>query len=114
MRKMMMLAALLAMLVVAAVPAIAQVGQEFEQETDSGDVEQSFTITGGGDNGNQCVNVSGDTNTGNLQTETGILQYDSEIEEFEQDEVGDNLTVGSEEGSTVTCDTQVNQAASAG
>jgi ABC-type oligopeptide transport system substrate-binding subunit len=119
MRKMMMLAALLAMLVVAAIPAIAQVEQPFEQEADSGDVDQSFSVTGGGDNGegdnsNQCVNVTGNTNTGNLQTQTGILQYDSEIEEFEQDEVGDNLTVGSEEGSTVTCDTQVNQAASAG
>jgi hypothetical protein len=111
-KKMMMLAALLAMLVVAAVPAIAQVGQEFEQETDSGDVDQSFTITGGGDNGNQCVNVTGDANTGNLQNETGILQYDSEIEEFEQDEVGSDLTIGGT--STVTCDSQVNQAASAG
>ena len=114
MKKMMLLAALLAMLVVAAIPAIAQVEQPFEQEADSGEVEQTFEVTGGGDNGSQCVNVTGNTNTGNLQTETGILQYDSEIEEFEQDEVGDNLTVGSEEGSTVTCDTQVNQAASAG
>ena len=114
MRKMMMLAALLAMLVVAAIPAIAQVEQPFEQEADSGEVEQTFEVTGGGDNGSQCVNVTGDANTGNLQTETGILQYDSEIEEFEQDDTGNNLTVGSEEGSTVTCDQQVNQAAAAG
>ena len=32
---------------------------------------------------NQCANVTGNANTGNLQTQTGILQYDSEIEEFE-------------------------------
>ena len=112
MRKMMMLAALLAMLVVAAIPAIAQVEQPFEQEADSGDVDQSFSVTGGGDNGSQCVNVTGNTNTGNLQTETGILQYDSEIEEFEQDDVGNDLTVTG--SSPITCDQQVNQAAAAG
>ncbi len=112
MRKMMLLAALLAMLVVAAVPAIAQVEQPFEQETDSGDVDQSFEVTGGGANGSQCANVTGDANTGNLQTETGLLQYDSEIEEFEQDEVNNTIDVGGT--STVTCDQQVNQAASAG
>ena len=112
MRKMTMLAALLAMLVVAAIPAIAQVEQPFEQEADSGEVEQTFEVTGGGDNGSQCVNVTGNTNTGNLQTETGILQYASEIEEFEQDDVGNDLTV--EGNSTTTCDQQVNQAAAAG
>ena len=112
MKKMMLLAALLAMLIVAAVPAIAQVEQGFDQETDSGDVDQSFTVTGGGDNSNQCVGVSGVSNTGNLQSSTGILQYASTIEEFEQDDVGNNLTVDGT--SEVTCDQQVNQAAAAG
>src|SRR5215210_1247730 len=112
MRKLMLLAALLAMLVVAAIPAIAQVEQGFDQETESGDVDQSFNITGGGDNSNQCVNVTGDANTGNLQTETGFIQYASEIEEFEQEEISNDLTVGGT--STVTCDSQVNQAAAAG
>ena len=109
---MMLLAALLAMLIVAAVPAIAQVEQGFEQESDSGDVDQSFTVSGGGDNGNQCVGVSGVSNTGNLQNTSGILQYASTIEEFEQDDVGTDLTItGTGE---VTCDQQVNQAAAAG
>ena len=112
MKKVMMLAALLAMLVVAAVPAIAQVGQEFEQETESGDVEQSFEVAGSGDNGNQCANVQGTANTGNLQDSTGFIQYDSEIEEFEQEDIGGALTI--EGTSTVTCDQAVNQAAAAG
>ena len=112
MKKLMMLAALLAMLVVAAVPAIAQVEQGFEQESDSGDVDQSFTITGGGDNSNSCVGVSGVTNTGNLQSSTGFLQYASEIEEFEQEDVGNDLSVTGD--ATTTCDQQVNQAAAAG
>ncbi|CAA9443836.1 MAG: hypothetical protein AVDCRST_MAG28-777 [uncultured Rubrobacteraceae bacterium] len=112
MKKVMMLAALLAMLVVAAVPALAQVGQDFEQETESGDVEQSFTITSEGSNGNQCVNANGTVNTGNLQTQSGSIQYASDVEEFEQDEIGSDLSVNG--SSEVTCDQQVNQAAAAG
>ena len=49
MKKLMLLAALLAIAVVAAVPAIAQVTQTNEQEADSGDATQNFTVTGGGD-----------------------------------------------------------------
>ena len=112
MKKMMMLAALLAMLVVAAIPAIAQVEQGFEQETDSGEVEQSFEISGSGDNGNQCANVNGTTNTGNLQNQSGSIQYASDIEEFEQDEIGSDLSVTGT--GSVTCEQQVNQAAAAG
>ncbi len=112
MKKVMMLAALLAMLVVAAVPAIAQVGQEFEQETESGDVDQSFEVSGSGDNGNQCANIEGNANTGNLQNESGFIQYASEIEEFEQDDVGSDLTITGT--STVECTQDVNQAAAAG
>ncbi len=112
MKKVMMLAALLAMLVVAAVPAIAQVTQDFEQDTDSGDVDQSFEVSGSGDNGNQCANVQGNANTGNLQDQSGFLQYASEIDEIDQEDIGSTLTVTGT--STVTCDQQVNQAAAAG
>jgi hypothetical protein len=111
-KKVMMLAALLAMLVVAAIPAIAQVEQGFDQESESGEVEQSFEVSGEGSNGNQCVGVNGTTNTGNLQTESGTIQYASDIEEFEQDEIGDTLTVTGT-GET-TCTQEVNQAAAAG
>ncbi len=112
MKKVMLLAALLAMLVVAAVPAIAQVDNAFDQESDSGEVDQSFTVTDEGSNGNQCASVEGNTNTGNLQDETGFIQYASEIEEFEQDDVGANLTVTGT--GTTTCTQDVNQAAAAG
>ncbi len=112
MKKIMMLAALLAMLVVAAVPAIAQVGQDFEQETESGEVEQTFEVSGSGSNGNQCVNVNGTANTGNLQNQSGSIQYASDIEEFEQEDIGSDLSVSG--NGTVTCDQQVNQAAAAG
>ncbi len=110
MKKMMLLAALLAMLIVAAVPAIAQIGQESEQDAESGDVDQSFTITGGGDNSSQCVGFSGVAQTGNAQNQIGVLQYASEGD-FEFEEVGGTITVSPE--ASTTCDQQVNQAATA-
>ena len=112
MKKMMLLAALLAMLVVAAVPAIAQVGQETELEGESGDVDQAFEVSGAGDNGNQCVGINGTANTGNSQNEIGLIQYASEADDFEFEDTGSDLSVTGT--STTTCDQQVNQAAAAG
>src|SRR3712207_4844551 len=111
MKKLMLLAALLAMLALAAVPAIAQIGQESEQEAESGNLDQSFTVTSSGDNSNQCVGIQGVGNTGNAQNVTDILQYGSTADEFEFEEVGSTIDVSPT--STTTCEQQVNQAASA-
>jgi hypothetical protein len=111
MRKLMLLAALLAMLIVAAVPAIAQIGQESEQETESGEVNQTFEVSSTGDNSNQCANIQGVANTGNAQNQIDLIQYGSEADDFEFDEVGSNLDVSP--SNSAECDQQVNQAASA-
>ena len=111
MKKLLLLAALVAMLAVAAMPAIAQVNQESEQEADSGDVNQSFNVSGEGDNSNQCVGITGNANTGNAQNQIDLIQYASEADDFEFDEVGSTITVSP--ANTTTCDQQVNQAASA-
>jgi hypothetical protein len=111
MKKLMLLAALLAMLVVVAVPAIAQIDQESEQETESGDVDQSFTVTSEGDNSNQCAGIQGVANTGNAQNQTSLIQYGSDADDFEFDEVGSTIT--SSPVNTTECDQQVNQAATA-
>jgi hypothetical protein len=111
MRKLILLAAVLAMVIVAAVPAIAQIGQEFEQETESGEVDQSFTVTSEGDNSNQCAGIQGVANTGNAQNQIGVLQYASDADDFEFDEVGSDISVSPE--NSTDCDQQVNQAASA-
>ena len=110
MKKLMLLAALLAMLALAVVPALAQVSQENEQDADSGDLNQQSTITGGGDNSNQCVGQQITGNTGNAQNQTNILQYASEGE-FESDESGS--FIAENPVNTTKCDQQVNQAASA-
>ncbi len=107
----MLLAALLAMLIVAAIPAIAQVSQETEQEGESGEVDQSFTVTSEGDNSNQCAGIQGVANTGNAQNNTNILQYASEADDFEFEEVGGTITVSPV--NTTECTQMVNQAAAA-
>ncbi len=111
MKKLMLLAAVLAMVIVAAVPAIAQIGQEGEQETESGEVDQSFEVAGSGDNSNQCAGISGVANTGNAQNQLDLIQYGSIADDFEFDEVGSSVDVSP--SNTTTCDQQVNQAASA-
>jgi len=129
MKKLMLIAAILAMMIVATVPALAQRGdrdrnhhhffnrdgggvtQESEQDADSGDIDQSFNITGGGDNSNQCVGIQGAANTGNAQNQIGVIQYGSEADDFEFEDVGSTITVSPT--NTTSCTQQVNQAASA-
>jgi ABC-type oligopeptide transport system substrate-binding subunit len=108
-KKLMLLAALLAMAVVAAVPAIAQVEQPTEQEVESGDTEQTFDVTGGGDNSNACQMVQGINNTGNAVNNTSLLQYASEGE-LEVEDTG-SFEISPDQSNS--CEQQVNQAASA-
>src|SRR5918998_2573718 len=64
-----------------------------------------------GSNGNQCVGIQGVGNTGNAQNLTDVIQYGSEADDFEFEEVGSTITLSPE--SFTTCDQQGNQAASA-
>src|SRR5919112_4986425 len=108
MKKLMLLAALLAMVALAAVPAIAQIGQEAEQESESGEVDQSFEVSSTGDNSNQCAGIQGVTNTGESQNVIDLIQYVSETDDWEFEEVGSTIDVSP--ANTTTCDQQVNQA----
>jgi hypothetical protein len=85
--------------------------QESEQETDSGDVDQSFTVTGGGDNSNQCAGLQGEAQSGNAQDQIDLLQANSEADDFEFDEVGSSIESNPE--NSTDCSQSVNQAASA-
>ncbi len=106
-----MIAMILAMTLAVAIPAMAQVGQEGEQEGESVDVDQSFEVTSEGDNSSQCANVQGVGQTGNSQNQIDLVQFDSEADDFEFDEVGSSIEESPT--NTATCDQQVNQAASA-
>ena len=145
-KRWMLLAAMAAMVLVAAIPATVSIAdtstfqnvaegvtQDSELEAESGEVDQTFEVTGSGNNSNQCAGVQGVGNTAGQSGGIHILQYDSEADDFEFDEVGganlNILQVDSEadkfdfdevggpltvDGTNETaCDQQDNQAASA-
>ena len=49
---------------------------DFEQEAESGDIDQSFDVSGTGDNSNQTVGIQGVANTGNAQNQIGVVDAD--------------------------------------
>ena len=117
---------------------VPEISQENEQEAESGDVNQSFNVTGGGDNSNQCVGLQGTANTGNAQNQISVLdvggfgnfdgnnnnrffdhrRFDNRFfdngfngGDVEFDDTGASIDVSPT--NTTSCDQQVNQAASA-
>jgi hypothetical protein len=87
------------------------VNQEFEQEAESGDVDQSFDVSGTGDNSNQTAGTQGVANTGNAQNQIGVFQIGSDADDFEFDDVGSSIEVSPT--TTTSSDQDVDQAASA-
>ncbi len=83
MKKLMLLAAMLAMLAVAAIPAIAQVNLETENESESDSVEMEFGVENTGDYASQCVPALQFGNSGNFNNAPTFLQYASEADDFE-------------------------------
>ncbi len=83
MKKLVMLAAMLALLVAVAVPAIAQVSQELGNENESGNVDLSFSVLSSGNNSNQCVTPLQFGNTGSNQNAQGFLQYASTADDLQ-------------------------------
>ncbi len=84
MRKLMLLATILAIAVVAVAPAIAQVEQGFSQEdVESGDVEPVVEISNAGNNVNLCPTVLQSANSGNVQNQQGVVQYQDEVDDIE-------------------------------
>ena len=111
MKKLMMLAAMLALVLLAAVPAIAQVGFGAGQGVgDTGSVELNTAVEGSGDSGSQCVAPLQFGNTGNVQNAQGFLQYASTSDDIEFE--GSSMTFTPT--LTNTCSQTVQQAAAAG
>jgi transcriptional regulator with XRE-family HTH domain len=88
----------------------AGVSQQSEQEAESGEVNQSFTVTNSGDNSNQSAAVQGTANTGNAQSQTSVVQSGSEAEDIEV-EGGSSIEVSPEQDTQTQ--QEVEQAASA-
>ena len=62
--------------------------QDSSSDTESADVGQTFEVASSGENSNQCSGVQGATNTAPVEGGIDLLQYNSEAEDFEFDEVG--------------------------
>ncbi len=138
---------LAAMVLVAAIPATVGladtstsqnvgevVSQDSSSESESGEIGQTFEVADSGDNSDQCAGVQGVGNTAPVQGGTNIIQYNSEADEFEFEDVGgsllniiqadseaDNFEFDGGEGAPLTvggtnetsCEQQANQAGSA-
>ena len=83
MKKLMMLAAILALALVAVVPAIAQVTGGVGQESESEDLETNFEVSNEGDYATQCTPALQFGNTGNFENGTSFVQYVSSADDFE-------------------------------
>jgi len=109
-KKLMLLTAMLALVLIAAAPVIAQVtGPNFnDQESESGGIGTSTSLGIEGNNNSQCAGLLQFGQTGNVSNEQGTLQYFTE---------GDNEFAGPEtefapENETA-CEQAVQQSAAA-
>jgi hypothetical protein len=75
MKKLMILAAMLALAVALAVPAIAQVGLEAGNEAESEEFAADFSVANEGDYASQCVPAIQFGNSGNFNNAPTFLQY---------------------------------------
>ena len=101
-KKLVMLAAVLAMVLAVVVPAIAAdrngvhngighrgpndgggVSQQIGNEDQTGNVDVSFSVMSTGDNSNQCVTPLQFGNTGSNQNAQGFLQYASTADDLQ-------------------------------
>jgi len=116
MKKLMLVVAMLAVVLVAAVPALAQVSQEFsERRNTSGSASPKVEVKNTGDNVNLCPTVQQIAQTGNVLNEQGVVQYFSTSDDI--DLSGSSITVGTESAPadvTATCTQTIEQAAASG
>ena len=111
MKKLMMLGAIVAMVVVAAAPALAQVGQGFSERRDtSGTATPKVAISNKGNNANLCTALQQAAQTGQVLNEQGVVQYVSKADDLEL--AGSELGLTPSE--TAECTQQIQQAAAAG
>ena len=111
MRKLMLVAAMVALALVAAAPAVAQIAQETEQEdVESGGVAPAVEIANKGNNVNLCAAVLQAAQSGNVQNEQGVTQYQVPVDDIEFE--GSTIPITQELVSE--CEQTIQQAAAAG
>jgi len=110
-KKLMLLGAIVAMVAIAAAPAIAQISQEeSERRITSGKSSPSFSVSNKGNNVNLCPTGQQTANTGNVANEQGATQYQTKTDDI--DFSGSSLTITPD--TTSECTQEIKQAAAAG
>ena len=111
MKKLVLLGAIVAMVVVAAAPAIAQVSQgESERRITSGKSSPSFSVSNKGNNVSLCPTGQQIGQTGQVANEQGAVQYKTKTDDI--DFTGSSLTITP--STTAECTQTIEQAAAAG
>src|SRR5919205_3164095 len=107
MKKVMLVVAMLAVVLVAAAPALAQVAQGFgESRVTSGSASPKVAVSNTGDNVNLCPSVQQTANTGEVANEQGAVQFESKADDI--DFSGSSETITPSE--TATCSQTISQA----
>src|SRR5215212_953697 len=109
MKKLIMLAAMLALTLALAVPAIAQLASGVGQSPDSGDTAIGYDVANKGNYASQCTPAVQFGNTGNFDNGSSFVQYDGEIDDFEPG----GIEVAVEPTSAVECPSTIQQSSAA-
>jgi hypothetical protein len=109
MKKLIMLAAILALALAAAVPAVAQVAGGVGNEGESGDVALGNEVANEGDYASQCTPAIQFGNTGNFSNASSFVQYDGEADDFEPG----GIEVAFEPSQEVSCENTIQQSSAA-
>ena len=111
MKKLALLGAIVAMVVMAAAPAVAQVGQGFsERRVTSGTASPKTEVSNKGNNVNLCTELLQAAQTGNVANEQGAVQYKTKTGDIGFSGSSVELTPAA----TAECTQTIEQAAAAG
>jgi carbonic anhydrase len=113
MKKLMLVVAMLAVVLVAAAPAIAQVTQGFKESgIKSGSASPKVEIKNSGNGVNECGPIQQIAQTGNVLNEQGVTQYNDTTADISFD--GSTINVGTADAPATidsVCTQTTNQAA---
>jgi hypothetical protein len=110
MKKLMTLAAMLAMTLLTASPTLAQTLQIQVDDLEGGNAETVTEVINEGANANHCFAILSAANTGNVQNLQGVLQYNALADDIEVR--GASIIVSPE--LAAVCEQMIEQAAAAG
>ena len=105
----MILAAMLALAMALAIPALAQVNLGAENESESEELNAEFSVANEGDYASQCVPALQFGDTGNFNNAPTFLQYASQSDDFEPG----GLEFSVEPEMDVNCESAVQQSSAA-